>query len=541
MNIKNSTPPSSHADYDEESARDKSPSSLSKDAEVHTEPTTVTDDTGEPYIVPAAVDTRPDYSALSESQRSFLLIVASLAATISPASTTTYYPAITALARDLNVSVALMNLTISTYQIFQGLAPSVTAAFSDRYGRRPAYILCLAINFGANLGLALQNDYSNLMVLRCLQSSGSSGTIALGQAVLDDLTTSDQRGKFLAYLSIGTIMGPALGPVIGGLLSQYLGWRAIFWFLTILGGVLMIVITIFFGETNRAIVGDGSNPPQKWNYSIFQLFRKNDLVPNSHSLEKRVHGVNPLKSLRILAGKENFIVCVYIGLLFAGSSAMTACLASQLPERYNYNEVQVGLCYLPIGIGSLVSRWTVGKLIDKKLQREAVKQGVTIVKNRKQDLSNQDVEKSRLIIAFPMILATCTFVLAFGWLLEYKIHISAVLISCFLLANVLTSALVAITALLSDINMGNGASLGAAMNLVRCLIGAGAVAAVTPLIDLIGIGFAATIIAAIWIAALPALWLVYRKGYQWRKTKAALSDQESEATEASAAPPVNEK
>lgn len=164
-----------------------------------------------------------------------------------------------------------------------------------------------------------------------------------------------------------------------------------------------------------------------------------------------------------------------------------------------------------------------------------------IVKNRRQDLSNQDVEKARLVIAFPMILATCTFVLAFGWLLEYRIHIAAVLIICFLLANVLTSALVAITALLSDINMGNGASLGAAMNLVRCLIGAGAVAAVTPLIDAIGIGYSATIVAGIWITALPALWLVYSKGYQWRKTKAALSDQESEGAEAGAVPAVAAK
>lgn len=74
-------------------------------------------------------------------------------------------------------------------------------------------MLCLVINLAANMGLALQNDYVSLIVLRCLQSSGSSGTLALGQAVLDDITTSEQRGKFLAYLSIGLIMGPALGPV----------------------------------------------------------------------------------------------------------------------------------------------------------------------------------------------------------------------------------------------------------------------------------------------------------------------------------------
>lgn len=51
------------------------------------------------------------------------------------------------------------------------------------------------------------------MVLRCLQSSGSSGTIALGQAVTDDLITSEQRGKFMAYMTLALVMGPALGPV----------------------------------------------------------------------------------------------------------------------------------------------------------------------------------------------------------------------------------------------------------------------------------------------------------------------------------------
>lgn len=138
----------------------------------------------------------------------------------------------------------------------------------------------------------------------------------------------------------------------------------------------MLAMLVFFRETNRAIVGDGSNPPQRWNLSLVQLVQKDDLlVPNPNSLEKRVTGVNPLKSLRVLAGKENFILCIYAGLLFAGSSILTAALASQLPERYNYNQVQVGLCYLPIGVGSLVSRWTVGKLVDWNLNREAKKQG----------------------------------------------------------------------------------------------------------------------------------------------------------------------
>jgi hypothetical protein len=154
--------------------------------------------------------------------------------------------------------------------------------------------------------------------------------------------------------------------------------------------------------------------------------------------------------------------------------------------------------------------------------------GLTVVKNRKQDMSKYDIEKTRLIIAFPLILATCGFVIAYGWLMEYKIHVAAVLVIIFILANVITGALVANTALLTDINLGDGASLGAAMNLTRCLMGAGGVAAITPLINAIGIGYAATITAGIWVTALPALWLVYNKGYEWRKAELALEDETNE-------------
>lgn len=110
-------------------------------------------------------------------------------------------------------------------QIFQGLAPTFVGSFSDTAGRRPAYLICFAIYALANLGLALQNDYVALLVLRMLQSSGSSGTVALANAVVADLVTSAERGSFIAYMSLSSMLSPSLGPVIGGLLSQYCGWH----------------------------------------------------------------------------------------------------------------------------------------------------------------------------------------------------------------------------------------------------------------------------------------------------------------------------
>ena len=103
--------------------------------------------------------------------------------------------------------------------------------FGDMAGRRPAFILavliyivgkfqrntvCAIVNVSltgsnpANLGLALQNNYAALLILRMVQSGGSSGTLALGYAVVADIATSSERGKYMGVVGAGINVGPSL-------------------------------------------------------------------------------------------------------------------------------------------------------------------------------------------------------------------------------------------------------------------------------------------------------------------------------------------
>lgn len=86
-----------------------------------------------------------------------------------------YYPAITAVAADLGVSVSLVNLTITSYLLVAAVAPAFMGDMADQSGRRPIYILMFTLLISANIGIALQKSYSALFVLRMLQSAGSSG------------------------------------------------------------------------------------------------------------------------------------------------------------------------------------------------------------------------------------------------------------------------------------------------------------------------------------------------------------------------------
>lgn len=119
------------------------------------------------------------YSTFSQTSKRGISFAASFAAMFSGLSSFIYYPAISPIAADLHTSIELVNLTITSYMIVSGIAPSIIGDLADRTGRRPLYIATFAIYFAANIGLALQNSYAALFVLRMLQSAGSSGLLCL--------------------------------------------------------------------------------------------------------------------------------------------------------------------------------------------------------------------------------------------------------------------------------------------------------------------------------------------------------------------------
>lgn len=79
-----------------------------------------------------ALDTSPAYSVFTKREKLFVVILAALGGFFSPLSANIYFPALPALARDFDVSSTLMNLTLTSYMIFQGLAPAIFGDFADQ-------------------------------------------------------------------------------------------------------------------------------------------------------------------------------------------------------------------------------------------------------------------------------------------------------------------------------------------------------------------------------------------------------------------------
>ncbi|KGO76945.1 Kynureninase [Penicillium italicum] len=465
-----------------------------------------------------------DYSVFTVSQRRYIVFMASWAGFFSPVSSQIYFPALNTLAKDLHVSNSLINLTLTSYMIFQGLSPMFIGDFADKAGRRPAYVVCFTIYIAANIGLALQNKYAALFVLRCLQSAGSSTTIALSSGVVADVATASQRGSYMGFVTAGSLMGPSVGPVIGGLLSQYLGWRAIFWFLTIFAATFMVPFLIFFPETARGIVGNGSLPPQKWNISLISYLksrkaREEGVVSTATASKQKLKFPNPLQTLAIVFQKDTGLILFCNALLFAGFYDVSASIPATFNELYGLDDLQVGLCFIPFGLGATIASVVSGKLLDFNYRRLAKQLNFPLTKNRETDLRNFPIEKARLQLAFPLLMLGSISILVFGWFLNCGIHLAAPTCILFLMGLTLTGAFNTIGTLLVDLYPTQAAKATAANNFVRCLLGAGATALIDPMLSAMGRGWCFTFIALVMMATAPMLLIVIRKGPSWREER----------------------
>ncbi|RDA92665.1 hypothetical protein CP533_3730 [Ophiocordyceps camponoti-saundersi (nom. inval.)] len=455
--------------------------------------------------------TGPPYSVFTTWQKRAIALGAAGAGFFSPLTAMVFLPALTAIAHDLDVTIAEINLTITTYMVFQGITPTLIGSLADTGGRRPAYILCFVIYIAANIGLALTPNYGALMALRCLQSAGSSSTIALCTAVVADVVTSAERGQYVGFTLVPAVLAPALGPVIGGLLSQFLGWRSIFWFLAISAGVTLILIICFFPETCRHIVGDGSLQPPPLYRNVWQVLRsrrRTDEKRGSPKSQFKFRVPNILTSLYMLFQKETAVLLWTSSLVFAGFYCVASALPVLFTELYGFDQVKVGLMYLPMAVGSVGAACIVGPLINWNFRRHCRKLGVVCDGKRQQDLSAFPIERARLEIGLPLLAVAGASIIGWGWAIQARTHVAVPCVINVGLGIGIIGFNNTSNVLLVDMHPGKAGTATAANNLTRCLVGAAASAAIVPMIGALTVGWSFTLVGGLLFLCWPPVLLI---------------------------------
>lgn len=178
--------------------------------------------------------------------------------------------------------------------------------------------------------------------------------------------------------------------------------------------------------------------------------------------------------------------------------------------------------YLPNIGGSILAAFTIGKVMNWNYARHARKMGLPPVDRSKQmDLTNFPIERVRLEIAVPLIMATAIITIGWGWALESETSLAVPCILLFAMGISYIGSVNIFNALISDYYRKTAATAVATNWFLRCMVGAGMSAAILPLINAIGPGWAYTIVAALLVAFSPLVFVCMWKGMEWRKKRVA--------------------
>ncbi|MBW8757902.1 MAG: multidrug effflux MFS transporter [Burkholderiales bacterium] len=162
-----------------------------------------------------------------------------------------FVPALTVAAQSLHVDAATIRMTISVYIFGLAVGQLVYGPLSDVFGRRPTLLAGLALYTAGGLAAALAPDVGVLVAARLVQAAGGCAGLLLGRAIVRDTAESNDAVRRLALMSLMTMVGPGLAPLVGGLLAGAFGWRAIFVLLTALGVLNFTVSWRLLPETGR--------------------------------------------------------------------------------------------------------------------------------------------------------------------------------------------------------------------------------------------------------------------------------------------------
>lgn len=170
----------------------------------------------------------PPHKPLTHKDLRLFVIGAMLPVLIGSMDNTILATALPTIGRDLN-DISNLPWLITIFLLASTACMPLYGKIADIYGRRPTLRVAIVIHLIGALICALSSSMTMLICGRIVQGIGAAGLTSIPVVVLGDVAAPKERGKYSAYFAITYTTAGALGPALGGFLSETLHWTAIFW------------------------------------------------------------------------------------------------------------------------------------------------------------------------------------------------------------------------------------------------------------------------------------------------------------------------
>jgi len=141
---------------------------------------------------------------------------------------------------------------LTSYIVAAAIFTPLTGVLADKFGRKRLFVACVIGFTLASMLCGAATSLEQLVLFRALQGALGAGLVPLSQAVLLDTYPREKHGSAMALWGMGVMVGPVLGPTLGGILTEYYSWRWAFYINLPFGVLAVLGILAFVPETPRA-------------------------------------------------------------------------------------------------------------------------------------------------------------------------------------------------------------------------------------------------------------------------------------------------
>ncbi|ORZ00524.1 major facilitator superfamily domain-containing protein [Syncephalastrum racemosum] len=451
--------------------------------------------------------THTSQTGFSQRQKTLILFIVALGASISPMDTTLYYPALADVQTAFNTDATATNASNAAFTFVTGVFPMIWATCSEKWGRRPIYLISFAISITGNAICSVSTSISMLIALRFLSAIGSCSVFSLGAGTIGDVFEADERARAMSWYTIGTIVGAAIGPVLGGYLTEAYGWRSVFWLAASLTFLSWCTILLLLPETSPArseldhgkvteddIMHEASARHQRSRHWRFWL-----LAP-----------LKPFRAMTLLLYPNIFFACLINGFPFGVSLMLLTTFSWTYTSVYHYSNSMIGLCCLITAVGTFLAVQICGRWSDLAYRKE-----------RKRVIADGGEEKPEMRLNYRIyglgLFLNVSSLVAYGWSVQNQVHSAIPIVLSFFVFFGFISYPIIVTTYMIDFNRNRAASSMACNNLLRYIIAGLGTLFSAQLVDALGNGILYTGCAIITLIIASSLIYVKVNSKKWAK------------------------
>ncbi|KAH2981158.1 MFS multidrug transporter [Aspergillus fumigatus Z5] len=260
------------------------------------------------------------------------------------------------IAVDLDVSIQKVSYLTSLQIAILGGGPLVWKPLSQRFGRRPIFLVSLVLSCVCNIGCATSPGYASMAACRALAAFFICPAMAIGSAVVAETFFKRERARYMGVWTVMVTLGVPTGPFIFGFVAQRVGYRWIYWILAITNAV-QFILYLFLGPETRYIGTDMTSQTTSAFQREYLSLRRID--PTPFTLHEFYHPLTLFTNIPVLTA-----ACAYAMVFLFGSVLNSVEVPQLLQSKFSLNAQQLGLQFLGLIVGSLLGEQLGGHASD---------------------------------------------------------------------------------------------------------------------------------------------------------------------------------